>query len=202
MRVHQIAALFGVAVLGFVASAQADDSPPTKTDKAKAEVNEQRKELADKIKENRAELKEKRDELKQELKAKTDELQKEVSDEKRDLKDALAKLRETRADRQKADRQAIRDKYGDIVQQPAAKEELRTHASRIARLNQIKRLADDEKKTKISARADKLIERENKRHEKQMDALKAGKPTTAAADPTKTGTDTANQPASAKGDVK
>jgi len=185
MRVHQVAALLSAGVLGsalgLVTPAKADDTPPTKTDKARAEVKEQRKELNDKLKENRAELKEKRDELKQELKEKTDDLHKAANEERKDLKEALAKLRETRAERQKADRDAVREKYGDIIQQPSVREELRTHASRIARLNQIKRVADDEKKTKVSARADKLIDRENKRHDKQMDALKSGKADTTAA---------------------
>jgi TolA-binding protein len=196
MRVHQIAALFTVAVLGSALSAKADDTPPTKTDKAKAEVKEQRQELKDKLQENRAELKEKRDELNKELKDKTADLHKAANEERQDLKEALAKLRETRAERQKADRTAVREKYGEIVQLPAVREELRTHASRIARLNQIKRLADDEKKTKIAARTDKLIDRENKRHDKQMAALKAsgGAETTAAA--------VKNTPADLKGDLK
>lgn len=181
MRVHQIAALFSVAVLGSAVAAKADDTSPTKTDKARAEVKEERKELQDKLKENRAELKEKRDELKKELKEKADDLNKAANEERKDLKEALAKLRETRAERQKADRNALRDKYGDILQQPAVREELKTHASRIARLNQIKRVADDEKKSKIASRADKLIDRENKRHDKRMDAFKSGKADTTAA---------------------
>jgi len=181
MKVHQIAALFSVAVLGSAVAAKADDTSPTKTDKAKAEVKEQRKELNEKLKENRAELKEKRNELKQELKEKAADLNKAANEERNDLKEAIAKLRETRAERQKADRTALRDKYGDTLQQPAVREELKTHASRIARLNQIKRVADDEKKSKIASRADKLIERENKRHDKRMDAFKSGKVDTTAA---------------------
>ena len=189
MRVQQIAALFSVAVLGAAVAAKADDTSPTKTDKARAEVKEQRKELNDKLKENRAELKEKRDEVKQELKEKAADLNKAADKERKDLKEALAKLRETRAERQKADRDELRSKYGDILQQPAVREELRTHDSRIARLNQIKRVADDEKKSKISARADKLIDRENKRHDRRMDALKTGKADTTAGTPSeKSGT--------------
>jgi hypothetical protein len=183
MRVHQIAAVLSVAALGATGAVPASaDESPAKTDKARAEVQQERKELKEKLKENRQELKEKQTELKQELKEKKDELGKEASEQRQELKEALAKLRETRADRRKADRDALRQKFGsELLARPTVREELKTHAIRTARLNQIKRLAEDAKKKNVVTRADKLIERENARHDKQMLALKSSEGATTPA---------------------
>jgi hypothetical protein len=176
-------------------------------------VREERKELNEKLKENREELKEKRTELKEELKNKQTELRNEAKEQSDELKQAIAKLRETRAERRKEARASLREKYGDLVLRTDTRDELRTHASRMARLQQIKRLADEQKNTKIVARADKLIERENTRHQKQMDALKAQPNTQAAAKGVgntpgttpavaRDTTGTKEIPAAAKGDAK
>jgi len=181
MRVRQIAAVLGVTALGFVAlPARADEPGNSKTDKAKQEVKEKQQDLKEKLKESREELKDKNKELKKDLKDKKDELDKGVKEERKDLKEALAKLRETRAERRKQRREAIKQKYGDLTQKPEIRSELKTHAWRIARLNQIKRLADDQDKSKVEDRTDKLIEKENARHDKRMDELKAkaAQPTT------------------------
>jgi chromosome segregation ATPase len=187
MKVHHIAAVLSAAALAATAPAQADD-----TDKARAEVKEEKKELKaerqqanEKLKDNRAELRNERKEAQQDLRSKQQELNKEakqaskqlnaeVKEEKKELSEALSKLRETRAERRKELRAELRQKYGANLQNAAIREELRTHASRIARLNQIKRIADAEEKDKIEDRAEKLIERENTRHEKQIAKLTAG----------------------------
>jgi hypothetical protein len=197
MRVYPIAALLGMAALGMTASARGEES--TKTEKAREEVRKDKQKLKEKLDENRAELKEKGDKLNKELKDKRDDLNKEANDKRTDLKEAEAKLRETRAERKKSDRAAVREKYGDLLTQPAVIDELRTHASRMARLNRIKELADDQKQTKITDRVNTLIDRENNRHDARMQALKdnGGKATTAAV----TGTPTTNA-RGAKGDTK
>ena len=190
MKVHHIAAVLSAAALAAAAPAQADD-----TDKTRAEVKEQRKEVNDTAKQNRAELRNERKEAQQELRqerkeaqqdlrTKQQELNKEVREakkelneeareERKELREALNKLRETRAERRKELRTELRQKYGANLQNAALREELRTHASRLARLNQIKRIADAEEKDKLEDRAEKLIERENARHEKQIAKLVA-----------------------------
>ncbi len=81
--------------------------------------------------------------------------------------------RQTRAERVKARREAIKKQWGDPLAQPPMQNELRMHAWRLARLDAIKRIAADEGNTDQVARCDALIERENARHEKRMEALKS-----------------------------
>jgi len=82
--------------------------------------------------------------------------------------------RQSRAERVKAHREAIKKQWGDAAAQPQMGNELRMHAWRLARLDAIKRIATDEGNTDLVTRCDALIERENARHEKRMAALKAG----------------------------
>ncbi len=52
--------------------------------------------------------------------------------------------RQTRAERVKAHREAIKKRWGDWVTRPPVENELRMHAWRLARLEAIKRIATDE----------------------------------------------------------
>jgi hypothetical protein len=55
----------------------------------------------------------------------------------------------------------------------AAKQELRRHAERVARLERIKSLAETAKDTDVAERATKLLAKENARHDKWMEKLAA-----------------------------
>jgi hypothetical protein len=111
---------------------------------------------------------------------------------KQELKDRLAKLKETLPDRRREHREAIKRRWGATLAQPAVKNELTIHARRLAQLNRALLLAESERqgkdKDKLVDRIEKLIDKENERHEKAMDRFKSG-PTdpTAAGETVKTG---------------
>ena len=87
---------------------------------------------------------------------------------------ARAKLKESREERRTSARAALRAKYGkDLLEKPAVRAELRLHAQRMAKLRQMKDVADDADKKQLEERVDKMIDKENKRHDARMDALKA-----------------------------
>jgi hypothetical protein len=81
------------------------------------------------------------------------------------------KLKE-RATRQRAQRDAERAKVTAALKGQAMtdgmKQELRRHAQRIARLQRIKELAANDKDDATTGRVDKLVEKENARHDKWM----------------------------------
>ncbi len=84
------------------------------------------------------------------------------------------KLRETRKERRKERRAKIKEKWGeDALKRPAVRAALRVHARRKARLHRIRALAKAADKTAIVERVDKLIAKEDKRHNKHMEVLKA-----------------------------
>lgn len=85
----------------------------------------------------------------------------------------LEQLRATRKERRAARLAEIRHHWGAIVAEPAVRAELKVHAWRMARLDRIRELADAEGKKDIVARVDKLITKENARHEKHMGVLKS-----------------------------
>lgn len=96
-----------------------------------------------------------------------------AKDAKKDLREARQKLRETRKERRQDTVKAVKDKWGDLVKKPRVREELKRHARRMARLNQMDHLAKEGDKDKLSERIGKLREQENARHDKRMAALKA-----------------------------
>ncbi len=104
---------------------------------------------------------------------------------KEEVADRLAKLKETQKDRRTEHRKALKDKWGDTLAKPNAREELRHHARRLAFLNRALLLAETERKgkdkDKIVERIDKLIEKENTRHESAMERIKSGQPAATAA---------------------
>ncbi len=55
----------------------------------------------------------------------------------------------------------------------ALREELRRHARRLARLERVKDVAEDEKDTATVERVGKLIQKENARHQKWMENFRA-----------------------------
>ena len=80
---------------------------------------------------------------------------------------------------QKAKRQEqitkIRAQYGaETLKHPGAKMELGVHNRRLARLERMKTVAQEQKKPKLVERIDALIKKENARHQMRMEQLRSG----------------------------
>lgn len=93
---------------------------------------------------------------------------------------------ETRAKRQQERREQLKVRYGvELLQRAPIRAELKTHAWRVARLERMRALAavmsDAAKRQKTMARLDKLTAKENARHERSMEQLRAQGDTTAVA---------------------
>jgi hypothetical protein len=103
---------------------------------------------------------------------------------KEELKDRVAKLRETAAERRKEHREALKSRWGAALAQAPAREELRHHARRMAFLNRALLVAQTEvkkDKDKLIERIEKLIEKETARHEKAMARFSSASPSAPAA---------------------
>jgi len=101
-----------------------------------------------------------------------------------DAKDTARKphddRRATRDARRKAHRDELRAKLKDLAGRADAKDELRTHARRLARLQHMRALAKELNKDAVIKRVDALIAKENARFDKRLDELRrapAGVPT-------------------------
>ena len=95
---------------------------------------------------------------------------------KEQLKERMEKMHAARIERQRHHRETIRTRWGAALAHPALREELRHHARREAFLTRALFVAQTEpvkNKEKIIARIEKLIEREDERHAKAMERLKA-----------------------------
>lgn len=92
--------------------------------------------------------------------------------DKAELKERLAEIRASVKARQKEHKQSVAQRYGTVIERPAVREELRHHARRSAFLNRALLVAQTELDAKASAktadRIEKLIEKENARHERAM----------------------------------
>jgi hypothetical protein len=102
---------------------------------------------------------------------------------KEDLKAELAKLHDNAGERSKEHRQELGKRWGSALAMPAAREELKHHARRMAYLNRALLLAQTEvtkDKDKVIERITKLIDKENERHERKMEQLKSAPGTPAA----------------------
>ena len=102
---------------------------------------------------------------------------------KGDVKERLAKLSERRDERTREHREHLKQRFGSALGMPAAREELEHHARRTARLDRALLLCETENvkdKEKLKERIQKLIDKENARHEQAMARLKS-MPTTPAA---------------------
>lgn len=176
-------ALISLGLAAAPRAARADEGRPAAAP-TKAEVKknaEERKEaLKEKFDKKKEALKEKIAEHKEEAKERRDERAGdggEASDGdggKRDeLRERWQKLRETRKERRRVHREEIKKSLGDLQRKPLVKAELKLHAWRIARLNRLRAIADTDGKTETVARIDKLIAKENDRHQKRMDHLKS-----------------------------
>lgn len=95
---------------------------------------------------------------------------------KAELAERLAAMKQNLAERRRAHRMAVRDRWGAALAHPACREELRLHARREAFLNRALFLAHTEvtkDKDKLVERIEKLIEKENARHDRAMERLKS-----------------------------
>jgi hypothetical protein len=99
---------------------------------------------------------------------------------KEQVKDRLAKLEETRKEREQRHREALKERWGDRLAEPAVVQELQHHERRMAMLDRMLLLTETERtgkdREKLVQRVEKLIEKENSRHEKKMTELKTSTP--------------------------
>jgi hypothetical protein len=103
---------------------------------------------------------------------------KDGSIKKEELKSRLEKLRESQAERQKQHQQLVHQRWGSsLLATSQAKQELKDHARRSAMLDRALLLAQTETKlpdrNKVIERIEKLIEREDARHERAMTQMKS-----------------------------
>lgn len=130
------------------------------------DARQEKKEAKEKLKEERKEAKEAKGDDKKDAKE-------DVKEAKKELREARQKLRETRKERRTEILKAAKDKWGDLVKKPKVREELKLHARRMARLNHMEYLAKENDKEELAKRVEALRAKENARHEKRMEALKA-----------------------------
>jgi len=104
---------------------------------------------------------------------------------KEELKDRLAKLRESAGERGKQHRQELGKRWGGTLALPPVREELKNHARRMAFLNRALVIAETEAKdkNKLSERISKLIDKENARHDRAMERFKSLPAAAASAPP-------------------
>jgi hypothetical protein len=96
---------------------------------------------------------------------------------KAELKERIAELRASLEARQKEHRQSVAERYGTVLERPPVREELRHHARRSAFLNRALLVAqtevDPKDGGKTADRIEKLIEKEDARHERAMQRFEA-----------------------------
>lgn len=121
------------------------------------------------------------------------------------LKEKLAKLRESAGERGKQHRQELSRRWGNTLNLPSAREELKNHARRLAFLERAMVIAESEAKDKdkLTARISKLIDKENERHTRAMERF-ASAPPAASGAPSSSATPAVAPPpaASAEGAAK
>jgi len=104
---------------------------------------------------------------------------------KEQLQEKLAKLRESAGERGKQHRQELGKRWGNTLNLPPAREELKNHARRMAFLERAMVLAEGETKDKdkLTSRISKLIEKENERHTRAMERFASAPPAGSGAPP-------------------
>ncbi len=140
---------------------------------AQADLPKPAKEAKEAIKEAKKDLKEAKKDAKEAKGDDKKDAKKDAKEALKDLREARQKLRDTRKERREEMLKSAKDKWGDLVKKPKVREELKVHARRMARLNHMEALAKENNKTEALERIQKLRDKENARHEKRMEALKA-----------------------------
>ena len=113
----------------------------------------------------------------EERKDRREERREDRQDRREDRQEARQERREDRRewrDRRRTARRAFLDKWGPIHKQPVVRAELAIHARRMARLGRMRTLATEAGKEKLVQQIDKIVAKENARHEKRMETLKGG----------------------------
>jgi len=104
---------------------------------------------------------------------------------KPELEKRMAEMRANKAERRKAHGEGVRHRWGMVLMHPAVREELRHHARREAFLSRALFLAQTQvapkDRDKLVERIEKLIEKEDTRHERAMERLKSMPPPPASA---------------------
>jgi hypothetical protein len=104
---------------------------------------------------------------------------------KPELEKRIAEMRANKVERRKEHREGLRHRWGVALMHPAVREELRHHARREAFLSRALFLAQTQAapkdKDKLIARIEKLIEKEDARHDRAMERLKSMPPPPASA---------------------
>lgn len=90
-----------------------------------------------------------------------------------DVKAAKKELTAEQKERRKAHMAEMRAKWGTILKMDGVKDEMRLHASRMAKLRRIEKLAKDKNKDAVAKRATAAMEKEKARHDKKLGELKA-----------------------------
>jgi hypothetical protein len=165
-HLRALGALFAVALLGGSVTAAAQ---------ARKEVREDRKELREDRQERREDRKELREDKKEGAsKEEIREDRKELREDRKEAREDRREIREDRKDARKARQRELKEKWGTTINMPAAKEELKTHGRRVARLQRARAVANKLGKKELAARIDKLLEKEKSRHQASMDKIKEG----------------------------
>ena len=158
-----------VTAFSVIASAQQPPSPKERRED-RQEKREDRQEKREDRQEKREDQKEKREDQQ--------EKREDRQEKREDRRETIEDLRKNRQERRQEHIKQLKERWGDALGRPAVKAELKVHARRMARLNRARRLAESAGKTDAVAKADKLIEREQARHQAAMAKFKAegGKP--------------------------
>lgn len=96
---------------------------------------------------------------------------------------ALEALRESRAARRQNTLGRLRERWGPLLGDVRAREELRVHAQRVAQLQRLRAIAEEKKKVKQLEQIDALMTKEELRHSRAMNALRDGAPAPSPANP-------------------
>jgi hypothetical protein len=91
-------------------------------------------------------------------------------------------LRTTRPERRRATLERLRERWGPLLGDVRAREELRIHAERLAQLERIRALAEQKRKPKVIEQLDAVLTQEELRHSKAMNSFRESA-TPAAAKP-------------------
>jgi hypothetical protein len=162
-----VSAVIAVGCFALVAGAQ---TPPPAAGEARKDAREERKEER---KDAREERKEDRKDAREERKDAREEAREERKEAREDRKERIEDLRQTRQERRREYLKKWREKWGDLANKPNVKAEAKVHARRMARLYQMRRVAEAGGKTELMARIDRLIEREKTRHTAALEKFKA-----------------------------
>ena len=133
--------------------------------------------LRKEVREDRKERREDRKELAEDKKQGADKKElaqdrKELAKDRKELHGDRKELRPELRAKREARLKEIKDKWGASAHKPAAVDQLKLHAQRVAHLQRIRAVAVTKGKTDVVARVDKVLGREEARFQKAMTRIK------------------------------